>query len=162
MGDDDMTMLPKLQKSVAGAVTIASLVSVCFADEHESDVLEQSVVTAVNRTGKALDRIPGAVSVIGTADVTQNIAVTEDVTKVLEHTLPGYSPSREGRYTFGETLRGRRPLYLFDGIPQSTPLRDGSVGSYFVDLSMIERVEVINGPSATEGFGGGGGLIHSL
>jgi iron complex outermembrane receptor protein len=172
-----MTMLlPKLQKSVGCAVTIASLVSVGItadalaqtaapetaANERESPGLEEVVVTAVNRTGKALDRIPGAVSVIGTADVSQNIAVTEDVTKVLEHSLPGYSPSREGRYTFGETLRGRRPLYLIDGIPQSTPLRDGSVGSYFVDLSMIERVEVINGPSATEGLGASGGIINYI
>ena len=59
-------------------------------------------------------------------------------------------------------LRGRTPLYLIDGIPQSTPLREASVGSYFVDQSMIERVEVINGPSASEGLGGQGGIINYI
>lgn len=171
-----MTMTPMLRKTIGRSVTFASsLLSVGFAveapaqtaadtarSEEREPVLQEVLVTAVNRTGKALDRIPGAVSVINTADVEQNIAVTEDVTKVLEHSLPGYSPSREGRYTFGETLRGRRPLYLIDGIPQSTPLRDGSVGSYFVDLSMIERVETINGPSATEGLGAAGGIINYI
>ena len=153
-------------------MTIASLLSVGFtaqalaqnaaSDRRDTPVLEEVVVTAVNRIGKTLDRIPGAVSVIGDADLQQNLAQTEDITKLLEHSLPSYSPSREGRYTFGETLRGRRPLYLIDGIPQSTPLRDGSVGSYFVDLSMIERVEVINGPSATEGLGAAGGIINYI
>lgn len=156
------------------ATTIASLLSVGAmgqalaqaqsvpSAERNSEVLEEVLVTAANRTGKAIDRIPGAVNLISTEDVAQNIAVTEDVTKVLEHTVPGYSPSREGRFTFGETLRGRRPLYLIDGIPQSTPLRDGSVGSYFVDLSMVERVEIINGPSATEGLGAAGGIINYI
>lgn len=169
-----MTMLLELpRQKVRCAMAMASLLSLGFTVEvvaqtqksefAEGDgILEEVLVTAANRTGKALDRIPGAVSVISTADVAQNIAVTEDVTKMLERSLPGYSPSREGRYTFGETLRGRRPLYLIDGIPQSTPLRDGSVGSYFVDLSMVERVEVINGPSATEGLGAAGGIINYI
>ena len=114
-----------------------------------------------SRVGKAVDRIPGAINVVGQADVAQNVATTEDITKGLEHQLPSYSPSRKGRYTFGETLHGRTPLYLIDGIPQSTPLREASVGSYFVDQSMIERVEVINGPSASEGLGGRG-RCHQL
>ena len=170
-----MTNLSELQKSVRRTLTIASVLSVGFtvaqtaaaaeantaSERRESPLLEE-VIVSVNRIGKALDRIPGAVNVIGNADVAQNLAATEDVTKLLEHTLPSYSPSREGRYTFGETLRGRRPLYLIDGIPQSTPLRDGSVGAYFVDLSMIQRVEVINGPSATEGLGAAGGIINYI
>ena len=144
-------MLLKLSKQGSGcAMAVASLLSVgvtldaaAQSAEASDPVLEEVLVTAANRTGKALDRIPGAVNVISATDVASNMAVTEDLTKMLERSLPGYSPSRGGRYTFGETLRGRRPLYLLDGIPQSTPLRDGSVGSYFVDMSMVERVEVI-------------------
>ena len=125
-------------------------------------VLDPVVVTAANRTAKEIDRIPGTVSLIRLDEVEEHLAVTEDVTKLLERSLPGYSPSRGSRFTFGETLRGRRPLYLIDGIPQSTPLRDGGTGAYFVDLSLIERVEVINGPSATEGLGAAGGIINYI
>jgi iron complex outermembrane receptor protein len=169
-----MSMLLKVPNPKLGcAMAIASLLSVGVSVEavaqtqntpssNDNDVLEEVLVTAANRTGKALDRIPGAVNVISASDVASNMAVTEDLTKMLERSLPGYSPSRGGRYTFGETLRGRRPLYLLDGIPQSTPLRDGSVGSYFVDMSMVERVEVINGPSATEGLGAAGGIINYI
>jgi iron complex outermembrane receptor protein len=160
-----MKTLVKLPMAMASLMSLGVTANAQAQTTESKDgqaVLEEVLVTAANRTGKALDRIPGAVSVISTEDVAQNIAVTEDVTKMLERSLPSYSPSREGRYTFGETLRGRRPLYLIDGIPQSTPLRDGSVGSYFVDLSMVERVEVINGPSATEGLGAAGGIINYI
>jgi iron complex outermembrane recepter protein len=163
-----------VRRAVARALTLASLTALGFTGKasaqsattqpslQDEPRLEEVVVTAVNRIGKAVDRIPGAINVVSEADVAQNVATTEDITKVLEHQLPSYSPSREGRYTFGETLRGRTPLYLIDGIPQSTPLREASVGSYFVDQSMIERVEVINGPSASEGLGGQGGIINYI
>jgi iron complex outermembrane recepter protein len=165
-----MTMLIKFPRqttqcamAVTSLLSLGAVQSVAQAQNTDTNpVLEEVLVTAANRTGKALDRIPGAVSVVSSADVAANMAVTEDLTKMLERSLPGYSPSRGGRYTFGETLRGRRPLYLLDGIPQSTPLRDGSVGSYFVDMSMVERVEVINGPSATEGLGAAGGIINYI
>jgi iron complex outermembrane recepter protein len=64
--------------------------------------------------------------------------------------------------TLGETLRGRVPLRLFDGIPQSTPLRDGSRNGVFTDMDAIGRIEVINGPSAAEGIGAAGGIINYI
>jgi iron complex outermembrane receptor protein len=39
---------------------------------------------------------------------------------------PSFSPTRQKLSGAGETLRGRSPLYAINGIPQSTPLRDGS------------------------------------
>jgi iron complex outermembrane receptor protein len=51
---------------------------------------------------------------------------------------------------------------LFDGIPQSTPLRDGSRNSVFTDMDIVGRIEVINGPSAAEGIGAAGGIINYI
>ena len=111
-----MKILLKRNRTVGRTLAIASLLSAgvttnVFAQNAEKPatrptetVLEEVLVTAANRTGKALDRIPGAVNLISTEDLVKNIAVTEDVTKLLEHSVPGYSPSREGRYTFGEIL----------------------------------------------------------
>ncbi|WP_042723354.1 type I restriction endonuclease, partial [Flavobacterium sp. B17] len=42
-------------------------------------------------------------------------------------------------------LRGRQVLVLIDGIPQSTPLRNGARDIRSIDPSVIERIEVING-----------------
>jgi len=39
-------------------------------------------------------------------------------------------------------------------------LRDGQRDSIFTELGIIERVEVINGPSSTEGIGASGGIIN--
>ncbi|MBL0125362.1 MAG: hypothetical protein IPP88_22720 [Betaproteobacteria bacterium] len=42
------------------------------------------------------------------------------------------------------------------------PLREGNRTSVFTDLGIIERIEVINGPSASEGIGASGGIINYL
>jgi len=61
---------------------------------------------------------------------------------------------------FGETLRGRSPLYLVDGVPQSTPLRDDSRDGYTIDPFFIDRVEVIFGSNAIQGIGATGGVVN--
>src|SRR3546814_2548204 len=60
----------------------------------------------------------------------------------------------------GESLRGRTPLYMVDGIPQSTPLRDGKRSGFTVDPAFVERVEVIYGANAIQGVGATGGVIN--
>ena len=81
---------------------------------------------------------------------------------MLARTVPGYSESSQAMNSLGETLRGRVPLRLFDGIPQSTPLRDGSRNGVFTDMDVVGRIEVINGPSAAEGIGAAGGIINYI
>ncbi len=51
----------------------------------------------------------------------------------------------------GETLRGRTPLVMIDGIPQSNPLRPTGREMHTIDASMIERIEVIKGANASNG-----------
>ena len=40
----------------------------------------------------------------------------------------------------GQNLRGRSALVLIDGLPQSTPLRNGHLAIRSLDPSVIERV----------------------
>jgi iron complex outermembrane receptor protein len=51
---------------------------------------------------------------------------------------------------------------LIDGIPQSTPLRNGARDLRVIDPSAIERVEVIKGASAIYGNGADGGIINYI
>jgi iron complex outermembrane receptor protein len=118
-----------------------------------ASALPQVVVTAT-RGSKAVDRIPGAVS--------EQLRIAEDLSAVLAVQVPGYSPSTQKLTSFGESMRGRAALILFDGIPQSNPLRAGAREGYFADPAVIERVEVVSGPSAVQGLGATGGIINYI
>jgi len=120
------------------------------------------VIVTGTRSPKAVDEIPGAITVVTKEEIQQTLAVTEDATAVLSRTVPGYAESSQMMSSSGETLRGRIPLRLFDGIPQGSPLRDGSRNATFTDMGIIGRIEVINGPSASEGIGAAGGIINYI
>ncbi|HKX42810.1 MAG TPA: TonB-dependent receptor [Burkholderiaceae bacterium] len=128
----------------------------------EVQQLETITITTGTRSAKAVDKIPGAITVVGKEEVQHTLAVTEDATAVLARTVPGYSESSQAMSNTGENLRGRIALRLFDGIPQGSPLREGTRNGTFTDMGIISRIEVINGPSASEGIGAAGGIINYI
>lgn len=127
----------------------------------DARTLDNVVVTAT-RSNKAIDKIPGAVAVITRRELDEQLMISEDLSQVLATQVPGYAPSRQKLTSFGESLRGRTPLILFDGIPQSNPLRAGAREGHFADPAVIERVEVISGASAMQGLGATGGIINYI
>ncbi len=120
------------------------------------------VAVTATRGEKAVEKIPGAVSVITQKDLAPQLLIAEDPSQVLANFVPGYAPSRQKMTSAGESLRGRAPLILFDGIPQSNPLRAGAREGYFADPAVIERIEVISGASAVQGLGAAGGIINYI
>ena len=151
---------PTTAQQQAASTTQDAAPPVTSEDEQEDDT--RAVIVTGTRTPKAVDKIPGAITVVTPAEVQRSVALTEDSTAVLAKSVPGYSESNQTLNTLGETMRGRVALYLFDGIPQSTPLRDGSRNATFTDMSTVERVEVIGGASASEGIGAAGGVINYI
>jgi iron complex outermembrane recepter protein len=147
----------------AGSVGVLAAHGAAHAQDQSVPLerVEEVIVTGT-RAPKAVDKIPGAINIISEADVSRSLSLTQDATAVLARTVPGYSESSQAVNSLGETLRGRVPLRLFDGIPQSTPLRDGSRNSVFTDMDIVGRIEVINGPSAAEGIGAAGGIINYI
>lgn len=130
--------------------------------DAEADGEDETMIVTGTRAPRAVDKIAGAITVISSAEIGRSLSLTEDSTAVLAKTVPGYSESNQTLNTLGETMRGRAALYLFDGIPQSTPLRDGSRNATFTDMSTVERIEVIGGASASEGIGAAGGVINYI
>ncbi len=122
----------------------------------------ETIITTGTRTPKAVDKIPGAVMVVTPEEIQHTRALTEDATAVLARTVPGYAESSQAMSNTGETLRGRIALRLFDGVPQTSPLREGNRSGTFTDMGLIGRIEVINGPSASEGIGASGGIINYI
>ena len=51
---------------------------------------------------------------------------------------------------------------MIDGVPQSTPLRNGSLGIKTLDASAIARIEVIKGATSIYGNGVAGGIINYI
>ena len=51
---------------------------------------------------------------------------------------------------------------MIDGVPQSTPLRNGSLGVKTLDASAIARIEVIKGATSIYGNGASGGIINYI
>ena len=131
-------------------------------DAEQDETEDEDVIITGTRSPKAVDKVPGAITIISSAEVQRSLAITEDNTAVLAKTVPGYSESNQTLNTIGETLRGRTSLYLFDSIPQSTPLRDASRNATFTDMAVVERIEVIGGASAAEGIGAAGGVVNYI
>lgn len=131
------------------------------ASAVEPTRLGTTIITG-SRTAKAIDKIPGAITVVGKAEVAHTLALTEDASAVLARNVPGYSESSQAMSNTGETLRGRTALRLFDGVPQGSPLREGGRSATFTDMGVVGRIEVINGPSASEGVGAAGGIINYI
>lgn len=155
-------MIKPLSAAIS-AVLLASAMSPAFAQDagDAATTLDQVIVTGT-RTPVAIDKVPGAVTLISPEQVQRTLNLTEDATAVLARMVPGYSESSQAMSNSGETLRGRVALRLFDGVPQGSPLREGSRNGTFTDMGVIGRIEVINGPSAAEGIGGAGGVINYL
>jgi iron complex outermembrane receptor protein len=158
-----MFSVKPLARAVAGACFIigAAPVAAQVADGTGQEVLSQVVVTAT-RAAKAVDKIPGAVSVISQRELASQYLLSDDPSQALSIYVPGYAPSRQKMTSTGESLRGRTPLILLDGVPQSNPLRAGMREGYFADTAIIERIEVINGASAMQGMGATGGIINYI
>lgn len=123
--------------------------------------LEEIYVSA-SRTERPLSTIPNTVTVINSAELEQQLSIQDDLSTVLGNLIPGFSPSRQKMTNAGETLRGRKPLYMIDGVPQSNPLRDGGREGNTIDPAVLERVEVLHGANAIHGLGASGGVINLI
>lgn len=129
------------------------------ATNGEAIVLDPIVLEAL-RQSQPVAAVPNAVTIIDEQNLDDELAVAGDMSTILGNMVPGYSPSRQKLTNSGEALRGRSPLYLVDGVPQSNPLRDSSRDGQTIDPDLLERVEVVNGSSSIQGMGALGGIIN--
>ncbi|GAB3020175.1 TonB-dependent receptor [Bowmanella dokdonensis] len=137
------------------------LMGLSFVSQADQQDIERVSVTAT-RGAYPVSTVPAAISVISQEDIQAQLAHTQDLSQILGNLLPSFSPSRQKLTSAGETLRGREPLYMIDGVPQSNPLRNGSRDGKTIDPAMIERIEVIRGANAIQGMGASGGIINII
>ncbi|MTV36750.1 TonB-dependent receptor [Duganella radicis] len=120
----------------------------------------EAVIISASRANLEAEKAPQTVVVIGKDEIEQQLTLSTNSSDVLSNILPSYTPSRGKMNGSGETLRGRTPLILIDGVPQSNPVRPTGREAHTIDYAMVERIEIIQGPNAINGLGATGGTIN--
>lgn len=149
-------------RHLLASALLAVLAAPVVHAEEATDLDRVTVSASTSRSPDSEAALPNTITVIDQEQLRQQLAVTQDISQVLANLIPSFSPSRQKLTNGGETLRGRKPLYLVDGVPQSTPLREGGRDGHTVDPAMIERIEVIHGANALQGLGASGGIINII
>ncbi|KMQ70014.1 TonB-dependent receptor [Chryseobacterium sp. FH2] len=146
-----------LSVACLGAVTTFAQVK----DTLQTKNVEEVVLTA-SRKKENIKEIPSSITIVGEKQVQSQLTVNSDITSILQYTVPSLATSSGQTSNTGQTLRGRQVLVLIDGIPQSTPLRNGARDLRVIDPTVIERIEVIKGASSIYGNGADGGIINYI
>ncbi len=150
------TLLPFIPLFIPLAMPVASL-----ANEKSTQDEVETITIVSSRSNTQLQQSAQVVSVFTREDIEQ-LAITNDSSKILSSLLPAFAPSAQKLSGRGETFRGRTPLIMIDGVPQSNPLRPTGRSAHTIDLTMVERIEVIHGANAIHGIGSTGGIINYI
>lgn len=120
------------------------------------------IIVSASRKVETLSKTPSSVAVINAKDIDNLSIVSPNIANIVAYAVPGLGSATNNTGNYGQTLRGRNPLVLIDGIPQSTPLKSAGREIRSIDPSVIERIEVIKGATAIYGNGADGGLINYI
>jgi iron complex outermembrane receptor protein len=127
----------------------------------QETTLDPFVISAT-RKSESLSSLSSAVTVITKEEIAQQVRVSNnDLAAALGKLVPGLAVGNQTMSTYGQTLRGRKPIILVDGVQQN-PIFDPGKNFWVIDPSMIERIEVVRGTTAIYGDGATGGLINII
>ena len=146
---------------IAMAVSCASMANEANQSESKIDDIEQIIVSG-SRVFESIDEVPASITVITQKQIEDHLKVNPELQSLLARIVPGLAPDTGSSSNTGQGLRGRAPLVMIDGVPQSTPLRNGSLGIRTLDASAIARIEVIKGATSIYGNGASGGIINYI
>ncbi len=153
-----------IRKIAVAMLATSALATPAFAEEVLAGGAEHgnAIIVTAARTILPANALPLTVDLIDKAALDEQLAISGSVTDAVATLTPSFSPTRQKLSGAGETLRGRSPLYAINGIPQSTPLRDGSRDGFTIDGFFVDRVELIYGSNALQGIGGTGGIVNQV
>lgn len=148
--------------SKPGVSLVCLIASLTFLSPAMADDELEELIVQATRLEQPITAVPGTVKIIDRETVQLQSQFADDLASVLSRTVPGFAPGSQKMAGRGETLRGRNPLYLIDGVPQHNALRDGQRDGHSLDLAFVERIEVINGSNAIQGIGATGGVVNTV
>ncbi|RXJ45732.1 TonB-dependent receptor [Gelidibacter gilvus] len=147
------------QEKIAFGSNDIEIYSTTLKEDYGS--LDEVVISA-SRNPEYLSEIPASITVVNSAALKEFTKLSSNINEILAFTVPGLAVSTGTSSNWGQTLRGRSLLVMVDGIPQSTPLRNGQLGIKSINPNDVSRVEVIKGATSIFGNGGNGGFINYI
>ncbi|WP_409523125.1 TonB-dependent receptor [Nitrincola sp. MINF-07-Sa-05] len=141
------------------ALSTPSIAFVAMAqDATTSDYVLDTLVVGAERQNSQVDEQTKATTVIDREQLETQFQTARNLGEILSKTVPGMAPASQTLTNFNQTLRGRNMLVLIDGVPQNNS-RNVSRDLMNIDVSNIERIEVMRGGSAVYGSGAAGGIV---
>ena len=140
------------------ALTLVGLLGVSLSSAQAETLLNAQVVTAKGYAGDAQDT-PQAVEVL------QPAAAGAAVAGDLMRAKPGLAVQSDGAWGQNPVLRGLKKesvVVMVDGLRLNSAQPQGAIAS-FMDLGLLDRVEVVKGPgSVLYGSGAIGGVVNLI
>ncbi|PIG93510.1 TonB-dependent receptor [Gloeocapsopsis sp. IPPAS B-1203] len=127
--------------------------------ETDEDAIE--IVVTATRTEEEVQNVPRSVTVINRQQLQQQSTITNNLGDILGNLVPGFGPPNQADRFNAQSLRGREPAILIDGVPLQDRV-SFNIQLRSIDPDAIERVEIVRGPSATYGQGAAGGIINII
>lgn len=143
-------------------VTITDQTNATLSIVLKTDNQLKEVVVTASRMSESIDEVPSTLTYISAKDMQIQSQINDNLPNILMQKVPSISPSEESQNNFIGKIRGRNFLVLIDGIPQSTPLRNGGRDLRSIDASAIDHIEVIQGASSMYGNGAAGGIVNYI
>ncbi|HRA80482.1 MAG TPA: TonB-dependent receptor plug domain-containing protein, partial [Thauera sp.] len=138
------------------ALAMLGLASAPFSSALAQTLLDAQIVTAKGYAADAQDT-PQAVEVL------QPAAASAAIVGDLMRSKPGLAVQSDGAWGQNPVLRGLKKesvVVMVDGVRINSGQPQGAIAS-FMDLGLLERVEVVKGPgSVLYGSGAIGGVVN--
>ena len=157
-GSDGPPTVEVLPSSSASMLSFSVVPGAATADA-DSDAIR--VVVTATRTEEDILDVPRSVTVIDREQLDQQRQLTNNLPDILGELVPGLGPPTLQNSTRGLSLRGRSALILIDGVPQN-PNSGFNTELNTIDPDIVERIEIVRGPSAIYGDGATGGIINII
>ena len=142
-----------------GAVLVTTLAS---AQSAEQGAAVQEILVQGSRLPASLEAMPQSIDILKAEDIDSQLSLSSDMDGILANLIPGLSRASNTTVSSYLSLRGRKPVFLVDGIPVTTTLNDTAREVSLVDPSNIARIEVVRGSSALYGQSAGAGFINYI
>ncbi|MEM1178551.1 MAG: TonB-dependent receptor [Acidobacteriota bacterium] len=127
-------------------------------------ILEDSIVVTGSRREQKQSELIRTTAVVDKETLAVELTKTSNVGDVLGRMIPGLGAPSYLDILRVQTLRGREPQYLFDGVPliYNSGAAFGESPLVNFDPLVVDRIEALYGPTSNYGAGATGGVIQMI